>query len=267
MRSLRCSACFSPQLKNEIKHRAKARATPPAGKPFGEHNHSLTTSYALMHVITDLFRTFSSPDGLQQLVSSGGIIALAIIIFAENGLLIGFFLPGDSLLITAGILIGGHRVDIDFITLALVLWVAAVVGESAGYYIGKKAGDTLYKRPDSRLFKRTHLARTHAFYEKHGGKTIVLARFIPIIRTFVPVVAGAARMNLKKFMLFNVVGGLLWTFGVLLLGLMLGKSVANIGDYLYLIIGIVILLSMLPPIIEFFKSRARRLASRRAEEL
>jgi membrane-associated protein len=220
-----------------------------------------------MHTITDFLHTIGSPQGLQQLVSSGGMIALAIIIFAENGLLVGFFLPGDSLLITAGILIGGHRVDIDFIPLAFVLWVSAVVGESVGYYIGKKAGDTLYARPDSRLFKRAHLARTHKFYEKHGGKTIVLARFIPIVRTFVPVVAGAARMSLKKFMLFNVVGGLLWTFGVLLLGLALGKSVANIGDYLYLIIGIVIVLSILPPGIEFLKSRSRRLAEARAEEL
>jgi membrane-associated protein len=220
-----------------------------------------------MHAITDFFHTFSSPEGLQQLVSSGGMIALAVIIFAENGLLVGFFLPGDSLLITAGILIGGHRVDIDFIPLALVLFISAVLGESVGYYIGKKAGDTLYKRPDSRLFKQAHLARTHKFYEKHGGKTIVLARFIPIIRTFVPVVAGAARMSLKKFMLFNVIGGLLWTFGVLLLGLVLGRTVANIGDYLYAIIGLVIVLSILPPAIEFFRSRARRLAEARAEEL
>ncbi len=219
-----------------------------------------------MHTITDFLHTIGSPQGLQQLVSSGGMIALAIIIFAENGLLIGFFLPGDSLLITAGILIGGHRVDIDFVPLALVLWVSAVVGESVGYYIGKKAGDTLYARPDSRLFKRAHLARTHKFYEKHGGKTIVLARFIPIVRTFVPVVAGAARMSLKKFMLFNIIGGLLWTFGVLLLGLALGKSIANIGDYLYLIIGIVIVLSMLPPAIEFLRSRSRRLAQAPAEE-
>ena len=138
-----------------------------------------------MHAITDFFHTFSSTEGLQQLVSSGGMIALALIIFSENGLLIGFFLPGDSLLITAGILIGGHRVDIDFIPLALVLWISAVVGESVGYYIGKKAGETLYKRPNSRFLSAT-FARTHAFYEKHGGKTIVLARFIPIIRTFVP---------------------------------------------------------------------------------
>ncbi len=210
-----------------------------------------------MHAITDFFHTLSSPDGLQHLVSSGGMIALAIIIFAENGLLVGFFLPGDSLLITAGILIGGHKVDIDFTTLAIVLWIAAIVGESVGYYLGRLAGETLYKRPDSRFFKREHLARTHAFYEKHGGKTIVLARFIPIIRTFVPVVAGAARMDLKKFTIYNIAGGLIWTFGVLLLGLVLGKSVANIGDYLYLIIGIVIVLSMLPPGIEYFKSRRR----------
>lgn len=218
-----------------------------------------------MHSIIEFFHTFSSTEGLQHLVSSGGMIALAIIIFAENGLLVGFFLPGDSLLITAGILVGGHRVDIDFIPLAFVLWAAAIIGESVGYYIGKKAGETLYNRPDSRFFKREHLARTHAFYEKHGGKTIVLARFIPIIRTFVPVVAGAGRMDLKKFTIYNIAGGLLWTFGVLLLGLLLGKTVANIGDYLYLIIGLVIVLSMVPPGIEYLKSRARHRSRNQAK--
>ncbi len=127
------------------------------------------------------------------------MLMLAIIIFAENGVLAGFFLPGDSLLITAGILIGGHRVTIEFLPLAVVLTLSAIVGETVGYYIGKKAGKRLYQRPNSRLFKREHLERAHKFYEKHGGQTIVLARFIPIIRTFVPVVAGAAEMDIRRF--------------------------------------------------------------------
>jgi membrane-associated protein len=211
-----------------------------------------------MHAFTDFLHTFSSPAGLEHLVSEGGMVMLAIIIFAENGLLAGFFLPGDSLLITAGILIGGHRVTIEFIPLAMVLTVSAIVGESVGYYIGKKAGERLYQRPNSRLFKREHLTRAHHFYEKHGGQTIILARFIPIIRTFVPVVAGAAGMDGKKFTMFNIAGGILWVCGVMLVGLLLGASVKNIGDYIYLIIGIVIVLSMLPPIIEFFRSRGRR---------
>ena len=128
--------------------------------------------------------------------------------------------------------------------------------------IGKQLGAKLYQKPNSRFFKREHLVRTHAFYEKHGGKTIVLARFIPILRTFVPVVAGAAWMDARKFFLYNVLGGILWIFGVLALGLALGQSVKNIGDYLYLVIGIVIFLSILPPAIELIKSRRRRAAAK-----
>ncbi len=218
-----------------------------------------------MHAFADFFHTLSSPEGLQNLVSKGGMIALAAIIFSENGLLIGFFLPGDSLLITAGILIGSGRVAIGFFPLAVVLSAAAVIGESTGYFIGKKAGQKLYERPDSRFFKREHLERTHKFYEKHGGKTIILARFIPIIRTFVPVVAGAAKMDMKKFTIFNIAGGILWVFGVLLAGLVLGRTVENIGDYLYLIIAGVIVVSALPPIIEFLRSRARRKGKARTE--
>ncbi|SRR5579883_666431 len=210
-----------------------------------------------MHSILDFFHTLGSSEGLQRLITEGGPLLLSAIIFAENGLLVGFFLPGDSLLITAGILIGSSRIEIQFLPLALALSLAAIIGESIGYYIGKKAGETLYQRPNSRFFKREHLERTHAFYEKHGGKTIVLARFIPILRTFVPVVAGAAKMDIRKFTLFNIIGGIVWVFGVLALGLILGKSVKNIGDYLYLVIGIVIVLSALPPIIEFFRNKAR----------
>jgi membrane-associated protein len=206
--------------------------------------------------LTDFFHTVTSSKGIESLVTEGGIYALAAIIFSENALLVGFFLPGDSLLITAGILIGSKRVDINFLVLAVVLCVAAIIGESVGYFIGKKAGQTLYRRPNSRFFKREHLMRTHHFYEKHGGKTIILARFIPIIRTFVPVVAGAAGMDLKKFTIFNIVGGIVWIFAGLLAGLILGQTVDNIGDYLYLVIGIVIFLSALPPIIEYFRHRA-----------
>ncbi len=209
------------------------------------------------------FHDLFNPEGLKHLVIEGGYIALAVIIFAENGLLAGFFLPGDSLLITAGILIGSGAVTLDFTLLALILVASAIVGESVGYLIGKKAGEKLYNRPASRFFKREHLMRTHAFYEKHGGKTIVFARFIPIVRTFVPVVAGAAKMSYRRFMLFNVIGGIVWIFAGLLLGLWLGRTVSNIGDYLYLVIGIVIVLSVLPPVIEWLRARgrARRLAA------
>jgi membrane-associated protein len=208
----------------------------------------------------DFFHSLGSTEGLQSLITNGGPVLLALIIFAENGLLVGFFLPGDSLLITAGILIGSQTLHLDFFPLASLLAGCAIVGETTGYYIGKKIGATLYQRPNSRFFKRAHLIRTHAFYEKHGGKTIVLARFIPILRTFVPVVAGAAWMDAKKFFIYNVIGGILWIFGVMALGIALGQSVKNIGDYLYLVIGIVIFLSMLPPVIELIRSRRRAAA-------
>ena len=210
-----------------------------------------------MESISHFFHTLTSADGIRNLVVEGGYVAMAIIIFAENGLLVGFFLPGDSLLITAGILIGSHVVDLSFLPLALLLIACAILGEMCGYLIGRTAGEKLYQRKDSRLFKREHLMRAHHFYEKHGGTTIVLARFIPIVRTFVPVVAGAAKMDARKFALFNVIGGVIWIFAGLLLGLLLGRSVPNIGDYLYLVILIVIFLSLLPPLIEWLRSRRR----------
>jgi membrane-associated protein len=201
------------------------------------------------------FHDLFNPDGLKHLVTEGGYIAMTAIIFAENGVLAGFFLPGDSLLITAGILIGSGAVALSFPVLTALLVAAAILGEGVGYYIGRSLGQKLYSKPDSRFFKREHLMRTHEFYEKHGGKTIILARFIPIVRTFVPVVAGAAGMTLKRFMLFNIVGGVLWVLAGLFLGSWLGRLIPNIGDYLYLVIGIVIFLSILPPIIEWLRRR------------
>ncbi len=213
---------------------------------------------SIMDQLSHYFHTLTSADGIQHLVVKGGYIALALIIFSENALLVGFFLPGDSLLITAGILIGTQKVALDVLPLALLLVVSAIIGEMVGYFIGRKAGKTLYQREDSRLFKREHLLRTHTFYEKHGGKTIILARFIPIIRTFVPVVAGAAEMEWKRFLLFNVIGGVIWIFAGLLLGLLLGEKIPRIGDYLYLVIGTVIVLSLLPPVIEWLRNRNRK---------
>ena len=194
------------------------------------------------------------------MVVQGGYVALSLIVFAENGLLVGFFLPGDSLLITAGILIGTNAVSLDLWLLAALLIASAILGEMVGYLIGRKAGDALYQREDSRLFKREHLMRATEFYQTHGGKTIVLARFIPIVRTFVPVVAGAAKMPVKRFAFFNVIGGAIWILAGLLLGYYLGQTVKNIGDYLYLIIFVVIGVSALPPAIEYLRSRKRRAA-------
>jgi membrane-associated protein len=214
-----------------------------------------------MDSIGQFLHAILTTEGLRQLVVEGGYIALFVIIFSETGLLIGFFLPGDSMLVTTGLLIATGMVDMSIVTLNLVLMLAAVLGDATGYLIGKRAGHALYNRPNSRFFKREHLLRTHAFYEKHGGKTIVLARFIPIIRTFAPVVAGAADMGYRKFATYNIIGGTLWILSTTMLGYLLARAVPNIEKYLHLVIGVVILLSLLPPIIEWLKHRrAKKIA-------
>jgi membrane-associated protein len=136
--------------------------------------------------------------------------------------------------------------------------LAAVLGDATGYFIGRRAGHALYNRPNSRWFKREHLMRTHAFYEKHGGKTIILARFIPIVRTFAPVVAGAADMGYRKFATFNIIGGVAWIFSTTMLGYLLARVVPDIEKYLHLVIAVVIFLSLLPPIIEWLKHRKKK---------
>jgi membrane-associated protein len=211
-----------------------------------------------MDSISQFFHAILTTDGLRHLVVEGGYVALFIIIFSETGLLIGFFLPGDSLLVSTGLLIATGMVDMSIITLNLLLMVAAVLGDATGYFIGKRAGHALYNRPNSRLFKREHLLRTHAFYEKHGGKTIIFARFIPIVRTFAPVVAGAADMGYKKFATYNIIGGMMWILSTTMLGYLLAHVVPDIERYLHLVIGVVILLSLLPPIIEWLRHRKAR---------
>jgi membrane-associated protein len=209
----------------------------------------------------DLLAILSNPlssDTLRELIIKGGYIALFIIIFAETGLLIGFFLPGDSLLVTTGLLIATGVIDLNIVTLNLVLIIAAITGDAVGYAIGRKMGHTLYNKPNSRLFKREHLVKTHDFYEKHGGKTIVLARFIPVIRTFAPVVAGAADMGYKKFAVFNVIGGILWITSTTLLGYGLAHTFPEIEQYLHIVIIVVIVLSIIPPIIEILKARRHK---------
>jgi membrane-associated protein len=211
-----------------------------------------------MDAISQFFHTILTTDGLRHLVVEGGYIALFIIIFSETGLLIGFFLPGDSLLVSTGLLIATGMVDMNIVTLNLLLMLAAVLGDATGYFIGRRAGHALYNRPNSRWFKREHLMRTHAFYEKHGGKTIILARFIPIVRTFAPVVAGAADMGYRKFATFNIIGGVAWIFSTTMLGYLLARVVPDIEKYLHLVIAVVIFLSLLPPIIEWLKHRKKK---------
>ncbi len=201
------------------------------------------------------------PEGLKQLIATGGYVLLFAIIFAETGLLIGFFLPGDSLLFVAGtlcaVILPGHDAPLlNIAVLIPLLCVAAVAGDATGYLIGRKAGPTLYNRPDSRFFKRDHIAKTQAFYEKHGPKTIVLARFVPIVRTFAPTVAGVAQMEYSRFALFNIIGGIGWITAMSLLGFFLG-NVSVVQDNLEKAVLLIVLLSILPMIVHWLQERKK----------
>jgi len=203
-----------------------------------------------MDLIQGFFSTVYNVPELIRLVGFYGIIA---VIFAETGLLIGFFLPGDSLLITAGLF--AARGDFDFTSLVLSLIPAAILGNATGYYIGNRTGKALYSRPDSLLFRREHLRITHEYYERHGGKTIVLAQFIPILRTFAPVVAGVGEMGYRQFATYNVVGAILWIGSMTTAGYVLGNAIPNIESRIHYVIAIVIAISLLPPGIALLKSR------------
>ncbi len=204
-----------------------------------------------MDWIREFFRTVYD---VERLVGLAGLSGLSFIVFAETGLMVGFFLPGDSLLVTAGIF--AARGDLEIVTLILCLLVAAVVGDATGYFIGHKAGQKLYSRPDSFFFRREHLIRTHAFYERHGGKTIVIARFMPVVRTFAPVVAGAAGMSYRRFAMFNVVGGALWVTSMCLTGYLLGMAAPDlVRGRVDLVIAVVIFLSLLPAIVGWLRSK------------
>jgi membrane-associated protein len=210
----------------------------------------------LVELIQDFFRTIYN---VPELIRWGGLIGLIIVVFAETGLMIGFFLPGDSLLVTAGLF--AARGDLDIVTLNLALMAAAIVGDATGYWIGKRTGHALYNRPNSFFFRREHLIKTHAFYEKHGGKTIVIARFMPILRTFAPVVAGAAEMTYRKFAVYNIMGGIGWVASMTLIGYFLGQAVPNIEDHIHIVVAVVIFLSLLPGIIAFLREKAKARAA------
>ncbi len=193
---------------------------------------------------------------VQGLVQWGGTIGLTAIIFAETGLLVGFFLPGDSLLVSAGLLAATTGL-FNVYALGLVLTIASILGNTSGYYIGRLSGRRLFTREDSLLFSRKHLFRAHAFYERHGGKTVVLARFMPIVRTFVPVVAGAAEMDVRPYTLYNVVGGIGWIWSMLFIGYFLGRYIPGVGQHIELVIVLVVFVSILPGIIGWLRARAR----------
>jgi membrane-associated protein len=204
----------------------------------------------LLELIESFFKTVYN---VPELIRIGGLIGLILIVFAETGLLIGFFLPGDSLLITAGLF--AARGDFNIFTLNVTLIAAAIIGDATGYWIGRRTGRALYNRPDSLLFRREHLRITHEFYEKHGGKTIVIARFMPIVRTFAPMVAGVAEMGYRKFAVYNIVGGILWVMSMTLGGYFLGQMVPDIEKNIHYVIAIVIFLSLLPPGIAWLRAQ------------
>jgi membrane-associated protein len=192
---------------------------------------------------------------VRGLVQAGGYIALAIIVFTETGLMVGFFLPGDSLLVTAGLF--AAKGDLNIVYLNLLLMACAVLGDATGYYIGWKLGPALFKKEDSLLFKKKHLIATHEFYERHGGKTIIIARFVPIVRTFAPVVAGLANMSYRRFAMFNIIGGVGWVFSMTMIGYMLVTLFPATEKHIEKVIIIVIFLSLLPGLIEWLRARSR----------
>lgn len=197
---------------------------------------------------------FSTVYNVPELIRLVGFYGLIVIVFAETGLLIGFFLPGDSLLITAGLF--AARGDFDIVTLNIVLIIAAIVGDATGYAIGKRTGKALYSRPDSFFFRKEHLRITKEFYDRHGGKTIIFARFMPIVRTFAPVVAGVAEMGYGRFATYNVIGGIAWVTSCTLGGYLLGALIPDIESRIHLVVGIVIVVSLLPPGVAWLRARA-----------
>ncbi|RFU88388.1 DedA family protein [Streptomyces triticagri] len=190
------------------------------------------------------------------LIPTFGLIGVLVIVFAESGLLIGFFLPGDSLLFTTGLLVTSGTLDQPLWLVCVLVVLAAIIGDQVGYLFGRKVGPALFTRPDSRLFKQENVEKAHEFFEKHGPKSLVLARFVPIVRTFTPIIAGVSRMNYRSFITFNVIGGVLWGAGVTLLGAALGKVEFVHKNIEAILVGIV-LISVLPIVIEFLRARSK----------
>jgi len=211
-----------------------------------------------MQSLLDLFHQLTD---VQQLVRLGGYVGLTAIIFAETGLLVGFFLPGDSLLVTAGLLSTQPQFGLNMWLLGAMLTVAAILGNTVGYAIGWYSGPKLFKRDDSLLFKKKHLIRAHEFFVKHGGKALVIARFMPIVRTFVPVVAGLGRMPLRAYTAYNVLGAVLWIWSMLFIGYFLGRLIPGVENHITKVILVVIFLSLLPGIISWQRERSRASAA------
>jgi membrane-associated protein len=190
------------------------------------------------------------------LLDTYGIWGLLLVVFAESGLLIGFFLPGDSLLFTCGLLITSDQLDVPLWAAIALICLAAVLGDQAGFMFGRKVGPSLFNRPDSRLFKQENIVKAHEFFEKYGPKSLILARFVPVVRTFTPIIAGVSGMRYRSFVVFNVIGGVLWGSGVTLLGSWLG-NIGVVRDNIEAMLILVVLVSVVPIAIEFLRARAK----------
>jgi membrane-associated protein len=186
------------------------------------------------------------------------VAGVAAIIFAESGLLIGFFFPGDSLLFTAGFLVHTGDLQFNIHWLAVIVFIAATLGDNIGYSFGARVGHRLFRRPDSLIFHKDNLKRAEAFYEKHGAKTIFLARFVPVVRTFAPIVAGISKMSYRTFLSFNLIGAFAWAIGLTYLGFFAGRWIDKLGINIELVLILIVFLSILPPLIHVLKEPASR---------
>src|SRR6266699_3790126 len=209
--------------------------------------------HRVLDAILHFFHSLYNPDGLKELIRSGGAPLICAIVFVETGFFVGFFLRGDCLLVTAGIFSAAGVIPLKWLLLPVMF--CAVVGDQIGYWIGRSAGAALYRREDSFFFRRSHLQRAHDFYEKYGGRAVILARFVPIVRTFCPPVAGAAKMPYASYLAFDICGGIFWVGAMILGGYSLGRSVPHIGERIHYVIAVIVVLSVLPAVISIYRSR------------
>jgi len=215
-----------------------------------------------MHFLIEVWRSLTDPDRLIHLLTQvitgwWGYLLIAGVVFAETGLLVGLFLPGDSLLFTVGVVAGAGNLDI--VQICALLTVMSILGDQSGYFLGYRTGPAIFRRKDSLLFKQEYVARTQAFYEKHGGKTLIYAKFVPIVRTFVQFMAGVGRMKYSRFLSFNIFGGIGWVLSMTLAGYNLGGVPVIRRNFEKVVIGIVVL-SVLPMVVQYFRSRKPVLA-------
>lgn len=224
----------------------------------------MPTYYTILTYVYTIGRAIiESVEALLHFITSYGWLAVLLVIFAESGLMVGFFLPGDSLLFISGTLVNQGLFDINIFVFVLILWLAAVAGNSTGYYLGKRFGRKLFKNPDSRIFRKEFLFQAEEFYEKYGSKAIVIAMFVPIVRAFAPVAAGIGNMPYQRFVFFNVAGAFIWVSSFTLLGYFAGDVIEELGINIEVAALLIIFLSLLPGVIHVFSKPDNRSKLRR----